>query len=162
MSQAQRLWRSWTVYCFKFQHLRTPYMCPWCKHKYNLKICKVEWREPYFYWWAALPALATVVLDSVPWKRARSETSRTHSALNTEATPAKFPAESSILHFTALGIYDRCAQADGRKELEKREGCGRWMNKKTEMVWHRKYIGIDFVAMHTASLARYHCNPKLY
>lgn len=71
----------------------------------------------------SLPALATVVLDSVPWKSARSETSRTHSALNTKATPAKFPAESNILHFTALGIYDRCVQADGRRAGEER---GMW------------------------------------
>lgn len=70
--------------------------------------------------------MANVVtrVESVPWKRARTEASRTLSALSTEATPAKVPAEADILHFTALGINDRYRQA-GRRRAGEREGCGR-------------------------------------
>lgn len=68
--------------------------------------------------------MATVVtmIESVPWKRARSGASRMHSALSTEATPGKVPAEADILLLTALCINDRYRQAGRRRAVEGGEG----------------------------------------
>lgn len=38
------------------------------------------------------------------------------------STLAKFPAESNVLHFAALGIYDRCLQARRRRAGGDRKG----------------------------------------
>lgn len=85
--------------------------------------------------------LATVVttVESVPWKRARSESSRTHSALSTEATPAEVPAEANILHLTALGINDRYRQA-GRRAGERSEGGRRERDAADREVWMDKWL----------------------
>ena len=67
-----------------------------------------------------LAAVVTVV-ESVPWKRARSVT----SALSTQRQHLlKVPAEANILHLTALGINDRHRQ-EGKKKCEEREAADR-------------------------------------
>lgn len=45
-----------------------------------------------------------------------------HSALSTEATPGKVPAEADILLLTALCINDRYRQAGRRRAVEGGEG----------------------------------------